>query len=530
MKPLSDSRILLVDDSKTNIDVLVRGLKADYKLNVALSGEQALQLASAVVPDLILLDVNMPGLDGYETCRRLRARPQTAEVPIIFLSALNEVGSKAIGFEAGANDYITKPFDLLEVKARVRALLKAKAYNEAIKDQLAGELRVAHDIQMGMLPRDFSTLEAEYGVKLAARLAPAGEVGGDLYAAFGPYPDRLVLVMGDVSGKGIPAALFMVRTLSLVGLLAHDLHRPEQILARLNNQLAADNPSSMFVTLACAVYHPSKRLLILASGGHTSPVLLRQGAPPQYMLQSTGTALGLEAGITFAATELTLEPSDTLLFYTDGVVEAFNNERECYGGSRLLEDSKGLLGKDPETLTAGLLERVQTFAGTARQSDDVALLALSIEPRAAGNLGAEPETVSLEFESTAEDVSRAVESFREFADGQDLDSSEIFALCLGLEECASNIVRHAYKGDPGQRFQVSFTRSNGTITLLLSDTGIPFNPDDLPERNPDDPGGWGLHLARSFLDEFEYSRRENQNTWRLTKHVANKTVPATVNS
>src|SRR5262249_10293113 len=161
-----------------------------------------------------------------------------------------------------------------------------------------------------------------------------GEVGGDLYAAFGPDPERLVLVMGDVSGKGVPAALFMVRTLSLLGLLAHDLCRPEQILARLNNQLAADNPSSMFVTLACAVYHPKTRQFLIASGGHTSPVLLREGAPPRFILQSTGTALGLESGIAFTSTELKLEPSDTLLFYTDGVVEAFNNHRECYGGSR----------------------------------------------------------------------------------------------------------------------------------------------------------------------------------------------------
>src|SRR5215471_9390225 len=111
MKSLEECRILLVDDSKTNIEVLVAGLKSDYKLNAALSGEQALQLATQVSPDLILLDVNMPGLDGYEVCRRLRARPASAEVPIIFLSALNEVGSKSTGFEAGANDYITKPFD-----------------------------------------------------------------------------------------------------------------------------------------------------------------------------------------------------------------------------------------------------------------------------------------------------------------------------------------------------------------------------------------------------------------------------------
>src|ERR1051326_3140664 len=112
MKSLDDCRILLVDDSKTNIEILVAGLKTGYKLSVALSGENALQLAERVSPDLILLDINMPGMNGYEVCRRLRARPETSEVPIVFVSALNEVGNKASGFEAGANDYITKPFDL----------------------------------------------------------------------------------------------------------------------------------------------------------------------------------------------------------------------------------------------------------------------------------------------------------------------------------------------------------------------------------------------------------------------------------
>jgi sigma-B regulation protein RsbU (phosphoserine phosphatase) len=379
MKSLDDCRILVVDDSKTNIEILVAGLKNEYKLSVALSGENALQLAPRVSPDLILLDINMPGMDGYEVCRRLRARPETSEVPIVFVSALNEVGNKASGFEVGANDYITKPFDLLEVRARVRALLKAKAYNEAVKDQLAGDLRVARDIQMGMLPREFSNLEKEYGIQLAAKLAPAGEVGGDLYAAFCPDPDRLVLVMGDVSGKGIPAALFMVRTLSLVRLLAHDLRSPELILVRLNNELATENPSSMFVTLLCAIYEPRTRRLIMASGGHTRPVLLPSQEAARFMLDSVGTALGLEPNLTFASTEFKLEPMDTLLLYTDGVTEAFNSQRQCYGSARLLQDLNALAGDSPDALTAGLLQRVQAFGGAERQSDDVALLALRVD-------------------------------------------------------------------------------------------------------------------------------------------------------
>src|SRR5262245_1992399 len=259
MKDLADCRVLLVDDAKSNLDILVEGLKTDHKLSLALNGEMALQIAQRTPPDLVLLDIMMPGLDGYEVCRRLRQTPETAEVPIMFLSSLEEVQNKTRGFEAGANDYLTKPFDMLEVKARVRSLLKAKAYNDAVREQIAGELRIARDIQMGMLPHDFTSLEKAYGVNLHAMLEPAREVGGDLYGVCAAASHRLVIFLGDVSGKGLPASMFMVRAISLARLLSREIAEPERILARLNDELAADNPSSMFVTFQCAVFEPASR-------------------------------------------------------------------------------------------------------------------------------------------------------------------------------------------------------------------------------------------------------------------------------
>src|SRR5512138_3917863 len=190
MKKLSDCRVLIVDDAKANLDILVEGLKSDHKLSLALNGEAALQVAARTPPDLVLLDIVMPGIDGYEVCRRLRKMPETAEVPIMFLSSLEEVQNKTRGFEAGANDYLTKPFEMLEVKARVRSLLKAKAYNDEVKEQLAAELRVARDIQMGILPHDFARLEKAYNISFDALLEPAREVGGDLYGVCAAGPDR----------------------------------------------------------------------------------------------------------------------------------------------------------------------------------------------------------------------------------------------------------------------------------------------------------------------------------------------------
>jgi sigma-B regulation protein RsbU (phosphoserine phosphatase) len=378
MKKLSDCRVLLVDDAKANLDILVEGLKADHKISLALNGEMALQAAARNPPDLVLLDIVMPGLDGYEVCRRLREMPETAEVPIMFLSSLEDVQNKTRGFEVGANDYLTKPFDMLEVKARVRSLLKAKAYSDAVKEQMAAELRVAREIQMGMLPHEFATVERTYPVALGAVLEPAREVGGDLYGVCAAGPDRLVVFLGDVSGKGIPASLFMVRAISLARLLSRQIAEPERILARLNEELSADNPSGMFVTFLCGVFEPASGRFILANAGHCRPVLLPAGAAPRWAVKDLGTALGFEPGIEFERTELVLNRGDTLIFYSDGVTEAFNSQEECYGSERLLADV-ALLRRDSATaVTSGLLEKVRAFAGGAPQSDDIAILTFSV--------------------------------------------------------------------------------------------------------------------------------------------------------
>jgi sigma-B regulation protein RsbU (phosphoserine phosphatase) len=378
MKKLSDCRVLLVDDAKANLDILVEGLKSDHKLSLALNGEMALQIAVRTPPDLVLLDIVMPGLDGYEVCRRLRQMPETAEVPIMFLSSLEEVQNKTRGFEAGANDYLTKPFEMLEVKARVRSLLKAKAYNDAAKEQIASELRVAREIQMGMLPHDFAAVEHAYRVGLGAVLEPAREVGGDLYGICAAGPERLVIFLGDVSGKGIPASMFMVRAISLARLLAREIAEPERILARLNDELAADNPSGMFVTFLCGVFEPRSRRLALANAGHCRPVLLPADGAARWAVEHLGTALGFEPSLEFKRTDLSLHEGDGLILYTDGVTEAFNPEEECYGSERLLADAGAVAGQSARAMTAGLLQKVRAFAGTAAQADDIAILALRI--------------------------------------------------------------------------------------------------------------------------------------------------------
>jgi sigma-B regulation protein RsbU (phosphoserine phosphatase) len=380
MNDLSESRVLIVDDVKANVDVLVQALRDEYKLSVALNGENALRSAEKNPPDLVLLDILMPGLDGYEVCRRLRASPQTREVPVMFLSSLEDVVDKARGFEVGGNDYLTKPFQVLEVKARVRSLLKAKAYSDAVKEKMANELRIAREIQLGILPANVSACTRGTGLDIHAILEPAREVGGDLYEVLRAGEDRVVVVIGDVSGKGIPAALFMAVTTTLLRVVARELERPEEILLRVNDALADQNPRTMFVTLCCAVFQPQAGKVVCASAGHPSPVLLRSGQAPSLPFPSTGMVAGLMTGTEISSLSLDLRAGDTLVFYTDGVTEAFDAAGHLFGERRLLEQLGQAPGKSAAETVTGTLGAVRRHAGDYPQSDDIAIAAVRYAP------------------------------------------------------------------------------------------------------------------------------------------------------
>jgi sigma-B regulation protein RsbU (phosphoserine phosphatase) len=375
MKKLSDCRVLLVDDAKANLDILVEGLKSDHKLSLALNGEMALQIAARTPPDLVLLDIVMPGLDGYEVCRRLRQMPETAEVPIMFLSALEEVQNKTRGFELGANDYLTKPFEMLEVKARVRSLLKAKAYADAVKEKIAYDLRIAREIQMGILPLNVPAVTEGTGLEAHAILHPAQEVGGDLYEVLRMPDGNLVAVMGDVSGKGIPAALFMAVTTTLVRAMAPDSHRPEEILRRVSDALVLHNPRNMFVTLLCAIYDVRTGRLDYASAGHPPPVLIREGNA-QFLPLEPDLAAGIMAGLSAPNQSAQLHAGDLVVFYTDGVTEAFNAAGNLYGETKLLEELARQYGHTAADAAEALLRSVRAHAGDHPQSDDIAVLVL----------------------------------------------------------------------------------------------------------------------------------------------------------
>lgn len=380
MKKLSDCRVLIVDDVRSNVQLLTEALKGDYRLSAALDGETALKAVRSNPPDLVLLDIVMPGMDGFGVLERLRSDPSTHEVPVMILSSREDVDGKARGFELGANDYLTKPFEIVEVKARVRSLLKAKAYSDAVKAALERDLSIAKQIQLGILPTDLSSCTEGTGLDIHAVLEPAQQVGGDLYLALRTGPGSVFLAVGDVSGKGIPASLFMAVTMTLLRSLAREHPSPEAVLARLNQELEATNRGQLFVTLVCSVFDLSTGRVRVANAGHPSPVLVSADGTARTPFPASGTVAGLFADATYTGSEEELAPGDALVYYTDGVSEAMDAGQEQFGEERIVA---GLLERPRSSareIAEGLFAGVKRHAGSGPASDDVTVVAVRRRP------------------------------------------------------------------------------------------------------------------------------------------------------
>jgi sigma-B regulation protein RsbU (phosphoserine phosphatase) len=511
---LTRCRVFLVDDEKSNIDALVETLTGHHLLSVALDGESALESIFRSPPDLVLLDLMMPGLDGYEVCRRLRANPATRDLPIVFLSALGEAKSKARGFEAGGTDYVTKPFEAVEVRARVRSLLKCKIYQDTARASLAAELRVAQEIQRGMVPKDFAGLSWGLPIDVHALLEPAKEVGGDLYDVFPIGDGRVCIALGDVSGKGIPAALFMAITATLLRATARHVQRPAQILSHVNDELARDNPSSMFVTLFCAVLDTKTGKIVFASGGHTSPVLVRPGGAPRLLADRPGTVVGIQPNLSFEQRELQLEPGDTLLLYTDGVTEAFDPGRVCFGEDRLLQ-ALGAPAPASKELVQNVLEAVRAFARGEAQSDDIALLAIRWLP---------PAELKLSLHSTHAEAARGYQAVQAFLAQRGAPADVVEDVGLAVEEVLSNLVRHGYAGNEGP-ILVAVTLDAVAVKVEVRDRAIHFDPRTARPPHLEVPlderatGDLGIHLVKDAIDRIAYQRDGAENLLTLVRDL-----------
>ena len=379
---MSRPRVLVVDDEadiSTVLSVTLR--RAGFEVQTAGDGVEAIEAIRREPPDLVILDVMMPRADGLETLKRIREHGPTVHLPVIMLSAKAQLADKIRGFDRGADDYVAKPFEPSEMLVRVQSLLKRTALarltapllgvlgewssTEGVA-QLTRDLEAARDIQARLTPPVPPTLA---GLEAGAVLRPSTMVGGDFFDIL-PMGERIAVAVGDVSGKGIPAALLMVMVRTLLREIARGLAEPAEVLARLNASLCRDMPPSMFVTIVLAVLFPGREgRVALASAGHPEPILVRAGAVPK-TVSVGGMILGVFEEAAFEEAEVDLESGDSLVFLTDGVTEAHGADGKRPGLERVLRalDRSRDLGAQAQVdaLTAEVLAD-----GAGRMRDDM---------------------------------------------------------------------------------------------------------------------------------------------------------------
>ncbi|MCP4365972.1 MAG: SpoIIE family protein phosphatase [Planctomycetes bacterium] len=266
-------------------------------------------------------------------------------------------------------------FMVAELSANIKQLLETTAS----KERMEKELSVARDIQLGSLPTDFSFDGKHEEVELNAFLVPAREIGGDLYDFFFVDDDHLCFTVGDVAGKGVPAALFMVIAKKLISNNAHHTRKggylsPAEIMSRINKMLCRDNPSATFITLFIGILNVKTGQLRYANGGHVPPVFTSCGSAPYYKKELSGPVVGVIPGITYKDIVVPLEPGAAVFLCTDGVTEAMDEEDKLFGDKRLLEDFTRIQDGTCKEVIDGILHEVKIHAGNAPQSDDIAMM------------------------------------------------------------------------------------------------------------------------------------------------------------
>lgn len=374
--------VLLVDDTPENIQIVNSILKDHYRIRIATNGAKAIDLArSDPAPDLILLDVLMPEMDGFEVCLRLKLDPATRDIPVIFLTGLTEVEDETRGFEVGGVDYIHKPFSQAVVRARVHNHLMLRDARDQLARQLANmreELETAHHIQLSILPRESPKVS---GLDIAARFLPMAGVAGDFYDFIRVDEQRLGTLVADVSGHGMPASLIASMLKIAFADQAPLATEPARLLSGLNKTLCGKFKGH-FVTAAYVFIDTKEKRLRYSGAGHP-PMLLRHSSGSTSEVIENGLFLGSFPFAEYTAIEMPFEEGDSLVLYTDGIVEINNPREEEFGVDRL----KALLEKNG-SLTAGefidaTLNELSAWEEGREREDDLTMLAIRFAQPAA---------------------------------------------------------------------------------------------------------------------------------------------------
>lgn len=383
----------------------------------------------------------------------------------------------------------------------------------AEKERIGAELDVAKHIQASMLPCIFPAYPDRTELDIYATMTPAKEVGGDFYDFFLVDDDRLAMVMADVSGKGVPAALFMVIAKTLLKNVAQTGLSPKAVLEKVNNQLCVNNEAEMFVTVWLGILEISTGRLICANAGHEYPVLKRAGGDYGLIKDKHGFVLAGMEGTRYKEYEIHMEPGDRLFLYTDGVAEATNAYNELYGTKRMLDALNRNKDMSCETLLCRMKEEIDTFVGEAPQFDDITMLSLELIPQNG------PTMKKLKLTPTLESIEQVTAFVEQELENANIPLKVIAQMNIAVDEIFSNIARYSGADDT----TVGVTAKDGCITLRFADNGSPYNPTEKPDPNTSlsaeerKIGGLGIFMVKKSMDTVEYEYQDGFNILTLTK-------------
>lgn len=369
--------ILIVDDEPVNIQVLQNFLSVHgHSTFQAKDGVEALErIAEIGVPDLVLLDIMMPRLDGYEVCKRIRQKHPLYELPILMLTAKDKAKDLAEAFAVGANDYLVKPFDNTEIIARVNTLLSLKF---AVREQqklttLKEELNVARSIQEAILPKETPRIK---GIEIETRYEPMAEVGGDFYDFLVVDETKIGILMGDVSGHGIPAAL--VGSMLKIAFCSQEYlaDNPEELLANINNTLE-DKLRKSFLTASYTYIDLEQMQLVHGDAGHMPLIVLRRKSKALLEHKPNGIVMGWDRDISFPSTRISLRASDRLIIYTDGIAEAQNERGEMFE-KRFFELVKTTAEHGPSQVIEVIFDELHDWNPGQEPADDMTMVVVDV--------------------------------------------------------------------------------------------------------------------------------------------------------
>jgi len=378
-------KILVVDD-EPDLELLItqkfrkKVRKNEYHFIFAHNGVEALKKLQDTEVDIVLTDINMPEMDGLTLLAQL-----TQHYPLlksVIISAYGDMGNIRTALNRGAFDFLTKPIDFEDLEITIAktvnevTILKQAVLDREELNSIQKEMDIARKIQSSMVPSDFPAFPDRSDFDVFAKMVPAKNVGGDFYDYFLVDEENLYFVIGDVSGKGVPAALFMAVCRTLFKAQALKGLQPDQCLYEVNKLICLENPYSMFVTIFCGMLNTKTGEIVYSSGGHNIPYIIRSKGTIEPFDNTASIALGVLEDAIYYSKKVILKSGDGFYLYTDGVTEAMDKADNLYSEERLENYLKKEASSCPEDIIKGTFKELELFSQGAQQADDITTLAI----------------------------------------------------------------------------------------------------------------------------------------------------------